>query len=184
MGLAESDGTTVKTLELSREFFEEDEQGVEVFAKAVTALNDEDGMILDEDTTNFLYLVQVHNTYKFFDSMAIKIRKEVISILSSMLKWSNSSVPSWRKNIQFSSIIAKRRRQELRLIHTMDFRVVAKAHRHLLDTQMAHTRTRLHLRRKTQSTTLRAITRARARPAMNHPILGNPRPSVPRGSLP
>ena len=79
------DGTTIKTLELSREFFKEDEHGVEVFARAVTALNDEDGMIPDEDTTNFLYFVQVHNTYKFFDSMAINLSKEVSFILSSML---------------------------------------------------------------------------------------------------
>ena len=50
--------TTIKTLELSREFFEEDGHGVEAFARAVTALNDEDGMILDEATTSFLYLVQ------------------------------------------------------------------------------------------------------------------------------
>ena len=42
------DGTIIKTLELSRDFFEEDEHGVEVFARAVNALNDEDGMILDE----------------------------------------------------------------------------------------------------------------------------------------
>ena len=55
-------------------------------ARTVTALNDEDGMILDEATTNFLYLVQVHNVYNFFDSMAIKLRKEVIFILFSMLK--------------------------------------------------------------------------------------------------
>ena len=80
------DSTTIKTLELSRDFFEEDEHGVEVFAGAVITLNDEDGIILDEDITNFLYLVQVHNTYKFFDSMAINVRKEVIFILSSLLK--------------------------------------------------------------------------------------------------
>ena len=80
------DGTTVKTLELSRELFEEDEHSVEVFARAVAALNDEEGLILDEDITTFLYLVQVHNTYKFFDSMAIKLRKEVIFILFSWLK--------------------------------------------------------------------------------------------------
>ena len=58
------DGTTIKTLELTGAFFEEDEQGVEVFARAVTALNDEDGMILDETAISFLYLVQVHNIYK------------------------------------------------------------------------------------------------------------------------
>ncbi|CAD6586112.1 MAG: hypothetical protein ASARMPREDX12_002271 [Alectoria sarmentosa] len=76
---AQSDGTKIKTLELSRAYFDEYEQGVEEFSRAVTGLNDENGIVLDECTTNFLYLIQVHKKYPIFDSMAMKLREESTS---------------------------------------------------------------------------------------------------------
>ena len=83
---AQSDGTKIKTLELSRAYFDEYEQGVEEFSRAVTGLNDENGIVLDECTTNFLYLIQVHKKYPIFDSMAMKLREEVIPALYSTLE--------------------------------------------------------------------------------------------------
>lgn len=51
----QSDGMTIKTLELSESYFDENEQGAEEFSRVVTGMNDEDGVVLDECTTNFLY---------------------------------------------------------------------------------------------------------------------------------
>ena len=76
----QANGNTVKTLDLEMSYFDEYEQSIEEFARAVTSLNDEDGIILDESTTNFLYLTQVHNVYSFFDTMAYKLRSEVTSL--------------------------------------------------------------------------------------------------------
>lgn len=39
----QSDGTTIKTLQLSESFFDVSEQGAEEFSRVVTERNDEDG---------------------------------------------------------------------------------------------------------------------------------------------
>lgn len=70
-------GRQITTLELTKEFFEEAEQGIVDYSEFLTTENDEMGVNLDERMVNHLFTTQVLELWDFGSPMAEKLLSQV-----------------------------------------------------------------------------------------------------------
>ena len=97
----ENEGRKIMTLKLSKEYFEEEEQGVVEFMKVVVNVNRDNGIDLQEWIVKSMYMTQVYNLYTCTSSMAEGLVKQVNLAISLSALYSSddpaarkSSVPS------------------------------------------------------------------------------------------
>ena len=78
----ENEGQKIMTLKLSKEYFEEEDQGVIEFVKVVVDVNRSNGIVLQELTVKSMYMAQVYNLYTCTSSMAEGLVKQVTLTMS------------------------------------------------------------------------------------------------------
>ena len=78
----ENEGQKIITLKLSKEFFEEEQQGIIDFVKVVVNANQSNGIVLQEWTVKSMYMAQVYNLYTCTSSMAEGLVKQVTLTIS------------------------------------------------------------------------------------------------------
>lgn len=71
-------GKEIKTLELSKEYFEDADQGIVEYSQLLTAENDKLGIYLDERMVNHLFTIQVLELWDFGSPMTEKLLSQVM----------------------------------------------------------------------------------------------------------